>query len=253
MKIQIASDLHLEMYQGGMPHPAYFRAVEDRDLLVLAGDIHVHTGAKDFVTRELEISPVIYVPGNHEYYCEHIRDSVDMAWRAIASSRSGFHFLVTKAVSIGGVRFFGAPWYSDLWGSQDPWAWALIENSVNDFWDRTEGRDRWTVSRHIDTHNQQTESLLTVAGNVDVVITHWPPTKQAIHPKFEGDRLNPYFINDHEYVVRKIGAKLWISGHTHEPYDYSIGVTRCVGNPSGYPGEYQVSDLFRPDRIVEVE
>ena len=52
--------------------------------------------------------------------------------------------------------------------------------------------------------------------------------------------------------MHEVGAKLWVSGHTHESYDYQIGVTRCVGNPSGHSPEYQESDLFRPDRVVEI-
>ena len=98
----------------------------------------------------------------------------------------------------------------------------------------------------------QTKVLRKQAGQVDVAITHWPPTKEAIHPQFEGDSLNPYFINDREDLVRAVGAKLWISGHTHEAYDYRVGETRCIGNPTGYSGEYRESRLFRPDGVVEV-
>ena len=85
-----------------------------------------------------------------------------------------------------------------------------------------------------------------------MVITHWPPTHHAMHPRFEGDCLNPYFYNDHEELVRTVGAKLWVSGHTHESYECQIGVTRCLGNPSGYSPEHQDSDLFRSDRVVVV-
>ena len=71
-------------------------------------------------------------------------------------------------------------------------------------------------------------------------------------PKFEGDDLNPYYFNDREDLVRASGAKLWISGHTHEPFDYQVGGTRVVGNPSGYPDEPRDPGLFRSDRVVEV-
>jgi len=30
--------------------------------------------------------------------------------------------------------------------------------------------------------------------------------------------------------------KLWVHGHTHDPYDYVIGETRVVCNPRGYIG-----------------
>ena len=86
MKIQVASDLHLEadlVYRrdpdtGAVrvdrgardPLPPYgaFEPVLDRDVLVLAGDIGTGDLARAFIDRELQHSPVIYVPGNHEYY-----------------------------------------------------------------------------------------------------------------------------------------------------------------------------------------
>ena len=73
-----------------------------------------------------------------------------------------------------------------------------------------------------------------------------------MHPKFEGGSLNPYYFNDEEHLVRGVGAKLWVSGHTHEPHDYCVGRTRCVGNPAGYPDERRQSNLFPPDRMVEL-
>ena len=35
-------------------------------------------------------------------------------------------------------------------------------------------------------------------------------------------------------LVRKVGARLWVSGHTHTPFDYEVGQTRVIGNPRGY-------------------
>ena len=86
-----------------------------------------------------------------------------------------------------------------------------------------------------------------------MVITHWPPTKEAMHPSLDGDSLNPYYFNDREDLVREVGAKLWISGHTHEAFDYRVGKTRCIGNPAGYPDERrESSSLFRADLVVKV-
>ncbi len=253
MKIQIASDLHLEGRAGHMPSASAFRTIPSRDVLVLAGDICTGVGALTFIRRELDASPVIYVPGNHEYYSERPRDSIDADWRAIAAEHPGLHYLTGAGVEIDGVRFFGVPWYSDLWGTTDPWDLATTHNGISDFWSPFNGGGEWTISRHINHHLAQTDLLSAQAGQVDVVITHWPPTKEAIHPIFDGDKLNPYFINDREDLVRAVGAKLWISGHTHEAYDYQIGATRCIGNPTGYSGEHRQSRLFRPDKVVGVE
>ena len=61
MRVQILSDLHLEF------GPFTVEKI-DRDLLILAGDIHVGEKAIDFIEKQLEISPVIYILGNHEFY-----------------------------------------------------------------------------------------------------------------------------------------------------------------------------------------
>ena len=252
MKIQIASDLHLEFGERPKPPPNAFEPVPDRDVLVLAGDIGVDMQAWHFVREELAISPVLYVPGNHEYYTHLARASVDANWSLAASRHPDLHYLVGDGVTIDGVRFWGAPWYSDLWGTTDPWDLATVHNGIADFWEPYNGGGEWTLSRHINHHLAQTDLLAAQGGQVDVVVTHWPPTKEAIHPKFYGDSLNPYFVNDRESLVRQVGARLWISGHTHEAYDYRVGATRCIGNPTGYVGEPRQSRLFRPDRVVEV-
>ena len=252
MKIQIASDIHLEFGTRTLPAKRAFVPVPDRDVLVLAGDIGRQKMARAFVERELAISPVVYVPGNHEYYSARSREEIDADWRAIAAEHPGLHYLVAEDAEIDGVRFWGAPWYSDLWGASTPDALDLVRDGVNDFSSQWSSGSAWTVSRHIEQHGVQSDLLVAQAGKVDVVITHWPPTKEAMHPSRDGDSLNPYYFNDRKDLVRASGAKLWISGHTHEPFDCRVGGTRVVGNPSGYPDESPDPALFRPDRVVEV-
>ena len=255
MKIQIASDLHLG---GGdeplLPDEEAFRPVPDRDVLVLAGDLGNDQEGRDFVLRELAVSPVIFVPGNHEYCTHRPRAAVDADWQALAAEHTGLHYLIAEGVTLDGVRFWGAPWYSDLWGAspeENPWFSRDVHWGIMDFWESHNGGGEWTLSRHIGHHLAQSDLLAMQAGRVDVVITHWPPTKEAIHPQYP-ERMNPYYINDREDLVRAVGARLWISGHTHEAYDYEVGTTRCIGNPSGFHGEPRESPLFRPDRVVAV-
>ncbi len=61
MKIRILSDLHLE-FQDWVPPKS------DVDIVVLAGDIHVGDHGIDWAPRSFPPTPVIYVPGNHEFY-----------------------------------------------------------------------------------------------------------------------------------------------------------------------------------------
>ena len=65
-----------------------------------------------------------------------------------------------------------------------------------------------TLPRHIEAHKAESVLLVERGGSADVDITHWPPTLEAIHPKFKGDALNPYFVNAREDLVRTIAPKL---------------------------------------------
>ena len=87
--------------------------------LVLAGDIGTHTCAWDFVRQQLELSPVVCVPGNHEYYSMQTREHTNSEWKRKAHEHAGLHYLLAEGVVIGGVRFWGAPWYSDFFGRRD--------------------------------------------------------------------------------------------------------------------------------------
>ena len=253
MKIQIASDLHLELRRNYEPEIHDFYPVEDRDVLVLAGDIGTYMNAWGFIEEELRRTPVIYVPGNHEYYSWQTREHVDKAWCHKARQNPDLHYLIAEGVSIGGIRFWGAPWYSDLFGRRDRSHLRDVEYGISDFSPKFSDFGRWTIARHLQEHARQTRLLREQAGRVDVVITHWPPTLDAVAPRFEGDPLNGYFVNDREGLVEEIGARYWISGHVHDAYRAVVGNTLVLGNPAGYPNAKPESRLFRPDLAIEVE
>ena len=49
-----------------------------------------------------------------------------------------------------------------------------------------------------------TENMTALAGEVDVVITHFPPTLEAVdRALYENDPGNPYFINDNEALLQQ--------------------------------------------------
>ena len=252
MKIQIASDLHLEMRRGHHPEIHDFYPVDDRDVLVLAGDIGTYKNAWSFIEQELRRSPVIYVPGNHEYYSWQTRERVDEAWRRKAQQNPDLHYLIAEGVTLGGVRFWGAPWYSDLFGRRDRESLHDAEYCLTDFSPKFSDFGRWTIARHLEEHARQTQLLREQASMVDVMITHWPPTLHAVAPRFQGDALNGYFVNNHEDLVEDVGAQYWISGHVHDAYEAVVGETRVIGNPTGYPHEATETRLFRPDKVIEV-
>ena len=197
-----------------------------------------------FIGRELDISPVVFVPGNHEYYYAS-KQKVDVWWRAFAKYHPGFHYLNNDTVELGGLRFYGAEWCSDFWGDEEHY---YFEREVLDF---SLTKD-WDTTKHLAEFKRVTESIQQLAGEVDVVITHFPPTLDAIdRALYEGSQANPYFINDCEWLVRKVGPTLWVSGHTHSPFDYRVGDTRVSGNPRGFREE-PAQPGFAATRTVEV-
>ena len=139
---------------------ARFLPAIDRDVLVLAGDVGAGMSARHFIEREVHISPVIYVPGNHEYHTPQPREDLDQSWRALAANLPGLHYLAGDAVVIGGARFWGAPWYSDLFGRRDASHLNWINGVVTDFQAQPGDESPWTIGRHLETHWLQTESLL---------------------------------------------------------------------------------------------
>jgi predicted phosphodiesterase len=70
LRLRIISDLHLEFHQDGGQSLLASMNFESLDALVVAGDL---CGAKavassfDLICNAFQ-GPIIYVPGNHEYY-----------------------------------------------------------------------------------------------------------------------------------------------------------------------------------------
>jgi predicted phosphodiesterase len=109
MRIQIASDLHLEMLHRSFPGYNPVVPSSSADVLVLAGDIASHADAVDtFASWPV---PVIYVHGNHEAY-GYQYSLVAAAIRARASG-TVVRYLERDACVIRDVRFLGCCLWTD--------------------------------------------------------------------------------------------------------------------------------------------
>lgn len=109
MKIQLASDLHLELLQRDFPGERLITPAGGVDVLVLAGDIANGTQAIDLF-KNWPV-PVLYLAGNHEFYGE----SFEQARITLRKATEGtnIHFLDNDVVDFGGVRFLGATLWTD--------------------------------------------------------------------------------------------------------------------------------------------
>ncbi|MCU0545370.1 MAG: hypothetical protein MUE44_24895 [Oscillatoriaceae cyanobacterium Prado104] len=76
------------------------------------------------------------------------------------------------------------------------------------------------------------------------------PSKKSIMPPFDRDILSAAYASNLDDFVAKSGAQLWIHGHTHTQFDYTIDATRVICNPRGYPDE--PNERFNPQLVVEI-
>lgn len=261
MKIQIASDLHLEFLRKRFPG---YRCIEPAgaDLLVLAGDIHTHGRAID-AFRDWEV-PILYIHGNHELYGEHHADLVGRLRHAAAGT--GIRFLEKDEYIYGGVRFLGCCLWTDysLYPGQKEAAMREAETFVMDH--RHIRTDEGLLTAR-DTERLHGESRAWLAGKLakpfagpTVVITHHAPHIRSVHPRYQGSLVNAAFASDLTSLLGK--SALWIHGHMHDGFDYAVKGTRVLANPRGYAlnlaSAQSLEDikwenpLFDPRLVVEV-
>lgn len=245
MKLQIVSDLHLEF------DPGWRLPATDADVLILAGDIH--PGLHGMTSFSRVGRPVIYVPGNHEFYGEHL-DGLSAAMR-LYSNTARIHVLNNNELVLDGVRFLGTTLWTDfrLFGT-DRLEEALLaaDGQMNDYISIRNGSGfitpQHTLQLHLSAVEWLEKKLATPFHGPTVVITHHAPHPASQHPKYAGHILNSAFVSDLTRLMGK--AELWIHGHIHWSLDYEVNGTRILCNPKGYRDE---NKNFRPDLVVDVE
>lgn len=247
------SDLHLEY--AALDHLPDVQS----DLVVLAGDIHVGTNGVTWAKETFKDQPVIYVPGNHEfYYGEAGQVLSDMR---DATKGSNVLVLDNEVIDICGVRFIGATLWTDFHlYSNDPheemWAKAEARHSVPDFDGRIQMRDGGNVRAvspndtqrwHMESQNWLTDILKVPFSGRTVVISHHAPSSKSIGKIYRNSPCSPAFASNMEMLVAE--ASFWIHGHTHEPVDYQVGQCRVISNPRGYGAEVE---SFQTDFVISL-
>ncbi len=230
-------------------------------MVVLAGDI---ARPREAVAWALGYDkPVLYVPGNHEFYGSSIGETLHELRRLCEGTQ--VHLLDGGTVQLDGVRFLGTTLWADFKllgeGEARTLAMAEAQRLMRDFSriraaappaqalltpqdtaDLFARQSRWLASELARPHAGPT-----------VVITHHAPTPASIHPRFAGSALNAGFVSQagHLLDARRVG--LWIHGHTHDSFDYRCNGTRVLCNPRGYAkGGVNENALFDPGLTVEV-
>lgn len=247
MKLHVLSDLHTEFADFSPPET-------DADVVVLAGDIGVGLNGIEWAARRFPEVPVIYVPGNHEFYGHDIGLTDELK----AAAPPNIHVLNNGRLEFDGVRFLASTLWTDfrLHGEGEAWfARQRAKRLIEDFASIKNGGRRFTPEYSVELHEA---SKAWLVGELErefdgptVVVTHHLPASTSIAKRYTNDPLNPVFASRLEYVIEKYQPELWIHGHTHVPCDYELFDTRIVCNPRGYPGETHDS-RFQAGLIVEV-
>jgi predicted phosphodiesterase len=253
MKINILSDLHLG--QGALPLPD-----TDADVVILAGDIARPAAALAWAAGIGKRT--LYVAGNHEFY----GSSLGATANALRSASAGtcVQVLDDEAVVIDGVRFLGSTLWTDFRLLGDGEAIARAQSAAQGFM-----RDFSRI--FVDDAMQQPltpqhtvqlferhaawldEQLAQPHGGPTVVITHHAPSPSSVHPRFAGSPINAAFVANVEALMGADRVRLWVHGHTHDSFDYTIKGTRVVCNPRGYARDgVNENPHFEPGFTVQV-
>lgn len=233
MRIRVLSDLHLEF--APMPAPPV-----DCDVVVLAGDIHQGPNGLLWARRSFPATPVIYVPGNHEYY-GHDWDALRPALAAQARAL-GIHLLDGGQCVLDGVRFLGCTLWTDfdLFGTaRRDEAMAACRRALFDYRHIHAGAQllhpEQTRQRHQHERDWLAAELLRPAlgqWHATVVVTHMLPSERSTAERFKAQLTCAGFASGLDALVQQ--ADVWIHGHTHDSCDYALGACRVVCNPRGY-------------------
>jgi predicted phosphodiesterase len=271
MKLQVASDLHLE-FLARFPGERLVSPDPNADLLLLPGDI-----ANGFSAIKLFADwpvPVLYVAGNHEYYgnsWEQTRDDLKRAAQGtqvifldnnVADFSSFEPWRAAHAQGLSRLRFLGCTLWTDYCLNTRPKTEPNSVQDLNPSLDEVTGRakamrdaelglndhnairsqqGRFTAAQALADHEQSRSwlkrELAKPFEGKTVVITHHAPHPRSVHPRYLAPgmaHLNPCFASDLSGLLT--GADLWLHGHVHDSFDYTVGACRVVANPAGYTG-----------------
>lgn len=251
MRLCLASDLHSELYTD--PWNACFAPlpIDDVDVLVLAGDILNLVSLDHFLNtfrRLCDRVKVVYVPGNHEYWdtgCTPQESWEKVLYPAMERLENLTVLYTGKSLVCGGKtgpmeRFHGdTMWFPDTPDAllvMPSWKESRIIKGYVPY--VFEQNARWRQWAPFDIREG------------DIVVTHHSPSFLSTPTRYKHQVQNCYYTDaSMENVIMDKKPKLWLHGHTHQFFDYTIGDTRIVCNPKG---SLLHETSYKPGLIIEI-
>lgn len=253
MKIQYASDLHLEFPENkGYLKENPLRPIAD--ILVLAGDIvpfAIMDKHKDFFNYLSDHFETTYwVPGNHEYYYYDL----SMKGSSFIEEIKSNVFLINNMTAMHeDTKLI----FSTLWSMIKPENQWIVQQRLSDFHVIKYKKKPFLPSHYNSLHQESINFLETElkqnAAEKTIVVTHHVPTFLNYPEKYKGDALNDAFAVELVDLIETFGPDFWIFGHHHyNGPDFKIGKTQFVTNQLGYvrAGEHKLFDSSKEINLM---
>jgi len=253
MKIQYASDLHLEFSDNSR----YLKSNPLKpvgDILVLAGDIGYLNDDNfskhpfwDYVSENFK--QVIVAIGNHELYKYY--DLAQMPQGLVCAIRDNVKYYYNAVVQIENIDLI----ISTLWAKIPLEEAYIAERGVSDFHRILYNGEPLAFDNFNREHDHCFQFIQNAVSKSSakhiVVVTHHVPSFQLASPDFAGSKINGAFTVELEQYIESSPIEYWIYGHSHRNIDKVIGKTKCVSNQLGYVFQNE-HHSFDKEKIIEV-
>jgi predicted phosphodiesterase len=257
MKLRVLSDLHLEFAPFDPPKA-------DCDAVILAGDIGSGVNGINWASDKFSATgkPIIYVPGNHEFYGY---DMMDLAYSMIDVAKERCVILgdcsSTRIEKEGEqpVRVLATTLWTDfdLYGADK--RNVCGDQTERCLYDYTAIKRHGKLLRWRDVRNLCLRNIVWLKHNARkaredgekvVIVTHHAPSERSSAPRFKNDPVTAGFASNLEAFAAE-SVDCWIHGHMHNNSWYNIGKCLVVANPRGYrpPSE---NPRFDDKLVIEV-
>ncbi|MES2729376.1 MAG: metallophosphoesterase [Pseudomonadota bacterium] len=253
MDLRIYSDLHLHAH-----NRMIIKDDSPGDVLILPGDIFSfpYYSYLQHLLQNWE-KPVVFVPGNHEYYGSNPIDIALANFKDWASTHlPHMRVLDNEKCEIDGVSFFGGTMWTDL-SQQTPDVLQKMRKEINDYTHILNTEDHWITPDNMTTRHRVFESSIKAWFNQEasgkrVVVSHFAPDNNPQN-KYNGHYLRPAYASlNMQAVIDEYQPDVWIYGHDHQGDDHRRGKTRIASNPKGYTrkdGQPECPN-FKPDGLL---
>ena len=253
MKIQYASDLHLEFHDNSRflrDHPL----VPAGDILILAGDIG-YLNDDNYSKHPFwnwvsdNFSQTYVIIGNHELY--KYTDLAKIPNGLVLPVRSNINLYYNDVVHMGETEII----FSTLWARISEKDAYHTERGVTDFHRILYNNKLLTWEKFNEEHDKCfafiKENVVSSKAKQIIVVSHHVPSFQLSSPDFAGSPINGAFTVELEEYIKASLISYWIYGHSHRNIDKQIGNTQCVSNQLGYVFHNEHL-TFNPAKIIEM-